>query len=85
MAVIRPKLQAGDAPPDDPLFVVSGPGTAFIRRSALSADQPLTEGVFGGILALFGLSGFLHYLPLTGPVGHLLLHPVEDFPGDNGG
>lgn len=34
---------------------------------------------------MLGLSGFLHHLPLTGPAGHLLLHPAEDVPGDNSG
>ena len=85
MAVFRAELQPGDAPPDDPLFPVSGPGASLVRRTALSAHQQLRQGVFGGIFALFRPSGFLHHLPLAGPPGHLLPHLIKHGLGDDGG
>ena len=78
MAVFRAELQPGDAPPDDPLFPVSGPGTPLVVRTALPTHQQFTEGVLGGILALLSLARFLHHLPLAGPPGHLLPHLIKD-------
>ena len=85
MAVFRSKFQPGDAPPNDPLFSVPGPGHPLIGRSALPAHQQLGEGVFGRVFAQLRLASFLHHLPLAGPSGHLLLYPVEQLPGDDGG
>ena len=85
MTVFRAELQTGNTPPDDPLLPVSGPGASLVGRTALPAHQQLGQGIFGGVFALLGLGGFLHHLPLDGPAGHLLLHPVVDIPGDDGG
>ncbi len=78
MAVFRAELQPGDAPPDDPLFPVSGPGASLVWRTALPAHQQFGQGVFGGVFTLLGLARFLHHLPLAGPAGHLLPYLIED-------
>ena len=85
MAVLRPEFQPGDTPPHDPLFPVSGPGHPLVGGPAFPAHQQLGEGVFGRVFAQLRFAGFLHHLPLAGPAGHLLLDPVEQLPGDDGG
>ena len=83
MAVFFPKFQPGDTPPDDPFDAISGPGTPLIGGTTLPTDQPLTERILGGILALFCFSAFLQNLSLAGPPCHLLLYPLVDVPRDN--
>ena len=83
MAVFLPEFQAGNTPPDNPLFAVPSPGAALVGRTALSADQQFAESVLGGILPLLRLAGLLHHLPLAGPAGHLRLCLIEHIPGDN--
>ena len=84
MAVFRSKFQPGDAPPNDPLFLVSGPGHPLIGRSALPAHQQFRKCILGGVFAQLRFTGFLHHFPLTGTAGHLLLYPVKHFSGDDG-
>ena len=83
MAVFFPEFQPGDAPPDDPFDAVSGPGTPLIGGTTLPTDQPLTERIFGGILALFCFSTFLQDFPPAGPPCHFLLYPLVDVPRDD--
>ncbi len=84
MTVFRAKLQTRDTTPDDSFFAISGPSTPFVGDTALSAHQQLGQGVFGGVFALLSPSGFLHYFPLAGPPGHLLLHLIKHGLGDDG-
>ena len=84
MAVFFPEFQPGDAPPDDPFDAVSGPGTPLIGGTTLPTDQPLTERIFGGILALFCFSTFLQDFPPAGPPCHFLLYPLVDVPWNDG-
>ena len=83
MAVFFSEFQPGDTPPDDPFDAISGPGAPLIRGTTLPTNQPLTQGVFGGILALFCFSAFLQDFPLAGPPCHLLLYPLVDVPRDD--
>ena len=78
MAVFFAIFQSGNAPPHNSFLSVPGPGTAFVRRPALSTNQNFRQCVFRGVFALFGLTALLHHFSFAGPAGHLLLHPLED-------
>ena len=68
-------LQSAQTSPNDLLFSSSRPSGSSVRRTAVSADKKLRQGIFAAVLALFR-NRFIRNLPFGIASCKLLLDSV---------
>ena len=85
MTVFLSVVQAADAPPDNARLFLPFPTAPSVQRAALSAHQPLRQGVFAGVAGSACGCALLGWAAPGIPSGQLCLNLLIDLAADNCG